>query len=175
VKKIDPKYRKESIVVKMARYSIGKNGHPLSTWALGSCLAIILFDPSRKIVALAHAMLPDPIAKVDNPAKYVSTAIYTMMHDLVKLGVKKDKLRAGLVGGAKILKFRWSHSSLPLTQIGTRNIQRARRILMDLGIPIRVEDIGGTRSRNLVFFPLTGVVMVSYAGTFARGGLSFEN
>jgi len=164
VSKIEPKYRKNTIVVKMACYSIAKDGSPLSTWALGSCLAIILFDPSRKIAALAHAMLPDPIAKIDNPAKYVSTAIDAMIHGLKNFGAKKDRLRAGLVGGARILKL-WNDSSSPLTRIGTRNVQRARKILMDLGVPIEVEDVGGTRGRNLVFFPTTGIAMVSYAGS----------
>ncbi len=163
VAKIDSKYRENTVIVKMANYAVAKRGELLSTWALGSCLAIILYDPRTKLASLAHSMLPEPLEAVDYPGKYVSTAIPVMIDEFKKQGVKVGSLRAGIVGGARILRFS-QENGLSTTRIGLRNARKAKMILHRLGIRIDVEDVGGTRGRNVVFNPSSGEVVVSYAG-----------
>jgi len=155
-------FRQNSIMVGMAEYRIAYNPTNLSTWALGSCVAIILFDPSKKIGGLAHCMLPEPHGGVvDSAGKYVATAIPSMVKSLKKFGVQEKMLRAAIVGGASVLRMSLT-SNDTLSGIGLRNVRKAKDILHSLGIPIDVDETGGDKGRNLLFKLVTGEVLVAY-------------
>ncbi len=149
--------RKNTITVNIGSYIISKNPARLATWALGSCIAIVLFDPLISAGSLAHALLPQPHHEVDSPGKYVTTAIHTMVRGLQSIGASIRRLRAVLVGGANILDFARNIS------VSTRNIQVAREVLtLKYGIPIIDEDVGGNVGRNVVFEIGKGIVYVWY-------------
>jgi len=151
-------------MVGIAEYKIAHNPVNLSTWALGSCIAIILFDPYKKIGGLAHCMLPEPHGIVDSVGKYVVTAIPEMVKCFKKLGVQEKTLRAAIVGGASVLKMSFTSVSAndTLGGIGLRNVKKAKDVLHSLGIPIDVNETGGNRGRNLLFKPVTGEVLIAY-------------
>ncbi len=136
------------ITVGIADYKVSSNPKVLATYALGSCVAITIYDSRRKLGALIHAMLPEPKGEPDNPAKYVTTSIPQALKSLKELGSPCIGLEACIVGGANILK-----SALNF-RIGERNVAIARDVLSKYGIRITCEDVGGHVSRN-VFFDLT--------------------
>lgn len=136
------------VVVGIADLKVSTNPKVLATYALGSCVAITIYDARRRLGALIHAMLPEPKGNVDNPAKYVSTAIPHALKHLKNLGSPCVGLEACLVGGANILK------SATNFRIGERNVSVAREVLRRYGIRLVCEDVGGHSSRN-VFFNLT--------------------
>ena len=51
-----------------------------------------------------------------------------------------------------------------IMNIGWQNIESARRVLGQYGIPIRVEEVGGHRGRTLIFDIATGNVTVKKVG-----------
>ncbi len=139
---------KQMITVSIGDYKIASNPKILATYALGSCVAIILYDRFERIGALIHAMLPEPkISRPDNPMKYVRTSIPIVLSELIKKGASKHRLISALIGGANVLKYASSMN------IGDRNVKAAREVLREKGIPIVAEDVGGTVSRS-VFFDL---------------------
>jgi len=153
---------KKTLVVEMAEYRVARLGQRLSTRSLGSCVGIILHDPYLKIGGLAHCMLPKPHKLVVRMGKYVSTAIPCMIRELQKKGSNLESLRAAVIGGAKIIRISEPVHGLNVLNVGASNVRAARRILTSRGIPIDIDDTGGTRGRNILFDPATGKVQVSY-------------
>jgi len=140
--------RKEIIEVGMAQMKLAKAGAILVTRVLGSCLGITLYDPVKKIGAMAHPMLPD-IDKVkikSNPARFVNSVINKMLQDLKKEGCLKLHLVAKLFGGAHMFSFITKDSVL---NVGERNIEMAKSVLQQQGIKIAAEELRGSIGRTI--------------------------
>ena len=62
------------IRVKVADYAVAADG-VIATIGLGSCVAIVLHDPTARVGGLAHVLLPDESMSRDrsNPAKFPAT------------------------------------------------------------------------------------------------------
>ena len=68
-----------------------------------------------------------------------------------------------MFGGAFILsQFREADAAgaTPGQPLGLRNVAAARRLLVEAGIPILAEDIGGRRGRKVVFNTESGEAWV---------------
>lgn len=74
---------------------------------------------------------------------------------MLSLGCQKRNLTARMFGGAS--QFEVSEGRI---SIGQQNVHVATRFLEDEGIPILVQEVGGSRGRKLVFHTETGDVLV---------------
>lgn len=139
---------KKIIEVNMSEMKVAKAPDILVTRGLGSCLGITLYDPIKKIGAMAHPMLPDiEKAKIkSNPCKFVNAVIDKMIEDLKKEGCLKTNLVAKLFGGAHMFSFIAQDSIL---NIGERNIEMAKAVLQRHNIKIAGEDLRGTFGRTI--------------------------
>jgi len=126
--------------------------------ALGSCVAIIIYDPSKKTGALAHIMLPNSkeIKKGNKSAKFADTAIRDMIKKLELKGIQKSSLVAKIIGGAHMFKTKNSF----VDDIGLRNVTAVKSILNYESIPIISEDTGGDYGRTVKFYTADGKVEV---------------
>lgn len=98
---------------------------------------------------MAHAMLPKHRpGRDDNQAKYVDTAIDTMLSDMEALGCSRGNIVAKLAGGAQMFPDADKESA---QLIGSKNSGAAEEYLGELGIPIVAKDIGGNFGRTLEF------------------------
>ena len=151
---------KEKIMVSIGGGVVEKGKAVLTTYGLGSCLALILYDPSTSIGGLAHIMLPNVLKKRSNlhPYRYCDTAIPYLLESLLKKGAKKESISAKLAGGAKMFD-----ALVPkeIMDIGLRNVKAAHKILLLHNIPLIAEDTGGTYGRSITFFLVDGRVKVS--------------
>src|SRR5579859_5256541 len=70
----------------------------LSTYALGSCVAVVAFDPTTKASGLLHLMLPDSTISPDKaagqPAMFADTGLPLLFRALD--GLKADPARLRL-------------------------------------------------------------------------------
>ncbi|MEG2081664.1 MAG: chemotaxis protein CheD, partial [Oscillospiraceae bacterium] len=97
------------------------------TYALGSCVGIVLYDQMLKTSALIHIMLPDAMSTPpDNIYKYANTAIDETLKKLDAMGVSRGRLIAKIAGGARM--FNVTGNSM-LGTIGERNIERVVEVL----------------------------------------------
>lgn len=150
-----PNLNRPKVIVGIGDSRIASNPHVLITYSLGSCVAIILYEPYKKLASLIHALLPSPRRMpVDNPYKYVETSIPETLNKLEKHGARKENIVAAVVGGASILK------TTETLSIGKRNVETAKNTLKKLRIPIVAEDTGGTHSRTAIFDIATGTLYV---------------
>lgn len=135
----------------------------LST-VLGSCVATCLYDPVAGIGGMNHFLLPgvsSAVSSAVNDGTYSgagrvaenhnSYGLYLMeclINGLLKQGAKRSRLQGKLFGGAYITKG--------LPDIGSGNVDFARKFLAYEGIPCTGESLGGSSARRLRFWPVTG-------------------
>lgn len=149
----------ERLSVGISEFRIATPPARLVTYGLGSCLAIALYDPERRIGGLAHTLLPSPrlAADITRPAKFVDAAIELMITDLVARGAARERLGAKIFGGANMFEPLLGD---PDNAVGPRNIRSARETLASLGIPLLAEDVGGNFGRTVEFDIASGEVRV---------------
>ncbi len=130
---------------------------------LGSCVAIVLYDPKIRIGSVGHIMLParHEAKNQENPARFADSSIEIMISKLKRHGAEPSRLKAKLYGGANMFPRLSKSSPLP---IGERNVESARRELKKYHIEIVEEDLGGSVGRSIIFDPSGGTVRVKYAG-----------
>jgi chemotaxis protein CheD len=117
------------------------------TTILGSCVSVCLYDPALSIGGANHFLLPHATAGADMSPRFGGAAITRLVERMVGLGSERSSLRAKLFGGACVLDaFREREHHL-----GTQNVEAARRLLEAQGIAVQAEDVGGSRSRKLLF------------------------
>lgn len=151
--------KEKMIEVGMGEMKTGEAPCKMITRGLGSCVAITLYDPAKKIGGMAHAMLPD-IEKVklkSNPSRFVNYVVKKMLEDLQKQGCFKERLVAKIFGGAHMFGFITSESIL---NVGEKNVTMAKTALNELGIKLSVEETGGTFGRTTELDLETGKVLV---------------
>ena len=145
------------IEIKVGEMAIGDKDTVISTNGIGSCVAVCVYDPIKKVGGMIHAMLPTRIGvsafgsnqfrSDDHIAKYVDEGIKRLVEEVRYLGGKKDRIVAKLVGGSRMFKYLNDER----TGIGPKNIEMAHKILGELNVPIESEDIGGTTGRMAEF------------------------
>ena len=80
----------------------------LVTYALGSCIAVAIYDPEARVAGLLHFMLPDSTlshAKANrNPYIFADTGIPLLFRRAYEYGAERRRLVIRLVGGAQVLE-----------------------------------------------------------------------
>lgn len=148
------------IKVGMADLKTGICGEVLKTTGLGSCVGITLFDPEAKVGGMAHVMLPSSdIAREGkrNDAKYADTAIPLLISKMIERGASLSRMEAKLAGGAQMFAIA---SANEMMRIGSRNAEASRQVLMEYGIPIKAEDLGGNYGRTIELDCCSGSLLV---------------
>lgn len=147
-----------TVRVRVAELAVRAAPAFIETLGLGSCVAVILWDPARQVGGLAHVLLPEPAPRrsIPAPARYATTAVPALLVGLRGLGGEGPYV-ATLVGGAgmfgEMLKVRGVH-------MGERNVIAAREALRLAGIPIVAEDVLGAHARSVRFSLRDGRVAV---------------
>ena len=131
------------------------------TYALGSCVAVILYDPLRRAGGMIHYMLPlSTIAKekaAKKPAMFADTGVPLLFESMYALGCKKGDLVVKVVGGANVQDEQGTF------EIGRRNYVMLRKMFWKVGVPVQAEDVGGNVSRTTRLFLENGRVTVRTA------------
>ena len=148
------------VVVNIADMKISnKPEDTLITYSLGSCIAVVLYDPRTKNGGMIHIMLPDSKIERDKskliPYKYVDTGIPLLFKSLFKMGSKRNSIVVKVIGGSNVM------DKNKFFNIGERNYAAVRKILWRNNIMISAEDVGGSKSRTVKLFLDTGKVVVS--------------
>lgn len=151
------------IRVGMADYKLCHSPQKISTIGLGSCLGVVIYDPSTEICGLAHVMLPSSkkISNNSNRMKFVDTCLQDMYDALLQALVDPKKLMAKVAGGAKMFCY---NSTNEFLNVGAQNYVATVKKLAELRIPVMAEDVGETYSRTIEFDPVTGMLTIKAAG-----------
>ncbi|NSW89861.1 MAG: chemotaxis protein CheD [Firmicutes bacterium] len=154
-----------TIKVGMAELSALNHPGVLVTIGLGSCVGIALYDREKKVIGLAHAMLPSSLQIKNNTntnkGKFADTAILELLDEMIRLGASRKNIIAKLAGGAQMFTF---NDSSDIIRIGERNVIAAKEKLRELNIEIISEDTGGNYGRTIEFYSDDGRLVVKTLG-----------
>jgi chemotaxis protein CheD len=137
-----------NLIVGMADCKIADSaGDELTTYALGSCIGLAVYDPAAQVGGLLHYMLPDsaidPGRGAGKPYKFADTGIPLLLAGVYARGAVQRRLMVFAAGAACMLEMAAGF------EIGRRNYLALRRALWKSGLLIQGEAIGGNQSRTL--------------------------
>jgi chemotaxis protein CheD len=119
----------------------------LLTHAVGSCIALVLYDPVARVAGLLHFMLPDSnidhIKANGQPSMYADTGIPLLLHQAAMLGASNSRLTFMAAGAASMLEQNESF------HVGQCNHRALAEIFQSAGIRLQAQHLGGTKARTL--------------------------
>jgi chemotaxis protein CheD len=134
----------------------------LITYALGSCIAVVLHDPVARVGGLLHYMLPDSAldrAKAgQSPSMFADTGIPLLLSKVAESGGQRRRLVVRLAGGAQVV------NDGGVFDIGKRNYLAARKLLWKAGMMVRAEEVGGNIPRTVRLDVASGKVWLRSGG-----------
>ena len=143
----------------MGDYRTGTKAHGLiTTYALGSCVGVTVYDPIAQVGGMLHAMLPAasivPASIPLAPGKYVDSGLTALFRAVIALGGVKKRLVVKLAGGGDFM------DSGRVFRIGERNVAAVRQYLERNGVRLQAENVGGSHPRNLRLNLVNGAVSI---------------
>lgn len=138
----------QRIVVGVGDMAVSNNVQAtLSTYALGSCIGVVAYDPVAKVGGILHMMLPDSSISPDKaqlqPAMFANTGLPLFFRSLAGMKAERSRLRLFVTGGACVLA---SHDAF---KIGERNTKATMDFLAANAFPVRQTVTGGTTNRTV--------------------------
>lgn len=143
-------------VVGIGKYVISNNKEDIiSTFSLGSCVAVTVYSPSRLVAGMIHIALPAKLISdnsSDSFGYYADVGLPIFVNEILyKYGCDKNDLIIGLYGGAASKKE-------DIFDIGPRNTMTIIKIFQSLKMYPAVNDTGGHISRTIHMSVMTGGV-----------------
>jgi chemotaxis protein CheD len=120
----------------------------IATHAVGSCIAVCVFDPVTVVAGMLHFLLPEasinPERAERHPAVFADTGIPLLFQTAYEHGLVKSRAIVKLIGGAEMPQTPggWFNT-------GRRNLLAARGLLWRNGVFVTAEDVGGTDARTV--------------------------
>jgi chemotaxis protein CheD len=150
-------------VVGVADYTVSDSpNETIITYSLGSCIAVVLYDPVARVGGMLHYMLPH--SNVDSekaklkPAMFADTGIPLLFKSSYRLGAQKRHTIVKVAGGAQIL------DEDGIFNIGKRNYLAMRKIFWRNNVLIQAEHVGGNAHRTVRLEMSTGKVHLKVSG-----------
>lgn len=136
-------------------------GDEIKTYALGSCVAVILYDKKLKVAGMIHIALPDSTVNKEKaqslPGYFADTGLPVLLRDFKKFGGDRKTTVIKIAGGSSIMDENKTFD------IGKRNAIAVKRFLWKQGLGVMKEDIGGAISRTVSIDIDTGKILLSNA------------
>lgn len=151
------------LVVGISDLKVSSNpADSMITYALGSCIAVAVYDPAAKVGGLLHYMLPDSTLDAarakETPAMFADTGIPLLFKSCYRMGADKKRMVVKVAGGASIL------DESNFFRIGQKNIMAMRKLFWSNNVLIDAEDTGKNVNRTIRLDMSTGKVTVKRAG-----------
>lgn len=152
-----------SVGVGLGEVIVSKNPEViLVAFGLGSCVGIGVYDPSKRVAGLLHAVLPEPLNGHDQEStKYVGNGIKKLIEMMIDEGASRDRLVIRMAGGANMLT---SPGLSKTFDIGTRNIASATGTLESMRLNVVGKNVGGNTGRTLRVYVADGKMTIRIIG-----------
>jgi chemotaxis protein CheD len=130
----------------------------LSTYALGSCIGVVVYDPVARCGGILHLMLPEasvsPQKAASQPAMFADTGLPLLFRELAGLKAERARVKVFVAGGASVI------GGQDPFKIGERNTRATLDFLNSHRVPITQVDTGGSHSRTVHLELSTGKVQL---------------
>lgn len=118
---------------------------------LGSCVAVLLWHPKRRIGGMCHYVLP---ARNNRPAgavldgRYGDEALAILAQRIERAGTRPEEYQTYLYGGGRMFP---GFNILSGDLVGDQNIAMARQLVRVYRLRVAEEDLGGHSYRSVMF------------------------
>ena len=151
------------VVIGLAELAVSNNPSAvLTTYSLGSCIGVAIYDPVVRVGGLLHAMLPDStidLAKAQaNPGMFVDTGMPALLRSACQMRADKRRLKIFVAGGARIM------DDQNLFNIGGRNLTAFGEWLRRENLRVTAEQVGGQVNRTIALSVETGRLTMKVSG-----------
>ncbi len=148
------------ITVGIGEWAVSKNPEDvIKTYALGSCVAVMIYDMKVKVGGMIHIALPDSSIDVARgqaqPGYFADTGLPQMIQEMKGLGASRAGVWVKLAGGASVM------DASGYFDIGKRNVLAVKKVLWKSSLGPLAEDTGGNSSRTVTFTLTEGLVVLS--------------
>lgn len=156
----DPTRRAYGAKILPGEYYVTVRNEMIAT-VLGSCVSACIRDTVFGIGGMNHFMLPGNVGGdangwgssiVSKSARYGNYAMEHLVNAILKHGGSRNNLEVKIFGGGRIL----AHT----TDVGRRNIEFVKNYIRVEGLKLSGEDTGDIFPRKVLYFPMTGKVMI---------------
>ena len=137
------------LVIGIGEFAVSSRpGDVIVTHALGSCIAVCVFDPRAGVAGMLHFLLPESSINPDRarsqPGVFADTGIPLLLDAASQYGLSKKRAIVTLVGGAEMTQQTGSSFAT-----GRRNALAAKNVLWRAGVFVSGQEIGGSGARTL--------------------------
>ena len=149
-------------IVGIGEYAVSNSENDIiKTYALGSCVGLVVYNPIAKILGMVHIALPN--SNIDREKKYITlpgyfadTAVPLIFNKVLGgYGSNVNTYKVSLYGGA------YSINSKDVFNIGLNNIEKIQDILISNNVSFNNLNTGGYNSRTIEADVKTGNVIIS--------------
>jgi chemotaxis protein CheD len=137
-----------------------KLGDSIKTFALASCVGIVVYSAFRRAGGMLHIALPAPLSNKEENGRvfyYASDGIPILINQMCKqYGCVKSELMVSLYGGANSIR------SNDVFDIGRKNLEYVRNIFKEMNLKFDDTETGKNISRTIELDIVTGQVGISY-------------
>ncbi len=137
---------------------------------LGSCVAITLWHPRRRIGGMCHYMLPHRPRRglaEELDGRYADEAMQLFLREMRRARTPPWEYQAKLFGGGHM--FAVSASPRRHADISERNVERGRHLIREHGVTLAGEDLGGLGHRHVVLDLWSGDTWLRHAPVVVGG------
>lgn len=143
----------KKVILSVGSIAISKTPAIFET-VLGSCVSVCLWDEITGIGGMNHFMIPYSYDGAMDRGFYGPDSTIELIHRLLLNGASTNSLRAKIFGGGRLRNL----NNMP--DIGKKNIEVARMILSEYGIPVIAELSQMTCGLKVQFYSTTGRVLL---------------
>jgi chemotaxis protein CheD len=125
--------------------------------SLGSCVAITVWHPERRIGGMCHFVLPTRGAdRAGQPVdgRYADEVMDLFVAGAERCGTRLEEYRAKVFGGGE----QFGHGTGGGLGVPARNVDAALRLLGEHHVVVAARSVGGCGTREIAFDVPTGVV-----------------
>jgi chemotaxis protein CheD len=147
----------QKVVVGVGDMAVSNNTNvTLSTYALGSCVGVVAYDPVTKAAGLLHLMLPESKLSAEKatkqPAMFADTGLPLLFNAMFGLKADFSRIKLFIAGGASVI-----NGADPF-KIGDRNLTAVKKFLQSCPCTVVGHDVAGTINRTVHLEVGTGKV-----------------
>lgn len=138
---------------------------------LGSCVAMTLWHPQRRIGGIGHFMLPDRSRSrredEDLDGRYADDVLELFFGRMRESHTNPDEYELKLFGGGNM--FPEMAQTKRGDDVPSRNVKAAQRLANENGFELKAEHLGGHGHRSLIFDLRDGSVYLRHKGVTPAG------
>jgi len=138
----------KNVYLQPGEYFWGDETHRIKT-LLGSCVAICVWHPSRKIGGMSHCLLPtrgnDRTPELSG--RYVDETFDIFFSQMNRHATQRKDYVVKVFGGGNMFELPDKGG----ITVGEKNLTMMRQIMKREGMHIAAEHVGGKGHRNVVF------------------------